>query len=65
MFTHVKLVSYFREARQELGKVLWPNRKTLTNNTVLVIAVSVALAAFIGVIDYLSTFGFENVLTLR
>ena len=61
----MRLTSYIREARQELGKVIWPNQRELRNHTLLVIAVSVALAAFIGVVDYLSTFGFEQFLRLR
>lgn len=65
MLTPVKLTTYFREAKQELTKVIWPNQRELRNHTVLVIAVSVALAAFIGVVDYLSTFGFEQFLRLR
>lgn len=60
-----KIPVYFREARQELGKVLWPSKRVLTDHTVLVIAVSIALAAFIGLVDYLSTIGFERFLTLR
>jgi preprotein translocase subunit SecE len=61
----MKLTSYVREARQELGKVLWPSKRTITNHTILVVAVSIAIAAFIGAIDYLSTLGFEKFLTLR
>ncbi|MDO8598752.1 MAG: preprotein translocase subunit SecE [bacterium] len=61
----MKLTTYIREARQELGKVLWPSQRTLTNHTILVIAVSVSIAAFIGVVDYLATIGFEKFLTLR
>ena len=61
----MKLTTYVREARQELGKVIWPNKRELTNHTILVIAVSVTLAAFIGAIDYLSTKGFEQFLRLR
>jgi len=61
----MRLTSYAREARQELSKVIWPNKRELTNHTILVIAVSVTLAAFIGAIDYLSTMGFEQFLRLR
>lgn len=61
----VKLVSYIKECRQELGKVIWPNRKELTDGTLLVIGVSLAVAAFLGAVDYLSTIGFEQLLRLR
>ena len=61
----LKLVTYAKECRQELGKVIWPNRKELTNGTLLVIGVSLALAAFLGVVDYISTIGFEQFIKLR
>jgi len=61
----MKITAYIRTCRQELGKVLWPSRRVLTDHTVLVIAVSIAIAVFIGVVDYLSTIGFETFLTLR
>jgi len=35
----------------ELRKVVWPTREQAVNLTALVIAVSVAVAAFIGVVD--------------
>ena len=60
-----KITTYIRECRQELSKVLWPSKQELTNHTLLVIGCTLALATFIGVIDYLSTIGFEQLLRLR
>jgi len=51
-----KLVEYVKASRQELKKVIWPDKKTTTNHTLLVIAVSLAVAAFLGVVDYIFTF---------
>jgi preprotein translocase subunit SecE len=39
------------DTRTELKKVVWPTREQAVNLTGLVIAVSVAVAAFIGVAD--------------
>jgi preprotein translocase subunit SecE len=39
------------DTRTELKKVVWPTREQTINLTGLVIAVAVAVAAFVGVID--------------
>ncbi len=43
---------FFYDTRTELRKVVWPTREQAVNLTGLVIAVSVAVAAFIGVVDF-------------
>lgn len=45
------LVSYLRESREELKKVVWPRWKETRNNTMLVIGISLFVAAFLGLID--------------
>jgi preprotein translocase subunit SecE len=40
------------ETRSELKKVVWPTREQAVNLTALVIAVSAAVAAFIGAVDW-------------
>lgn len=42
---------FFYDTKVELRKVVWPTREQAVNLTALVIAVSVAVAAFIGVVD--------------
>lgn len=61
----MRLTAYIRECRQELTKVIWPSKHQLRDHTLLVIGVSIAVAAFLGAVDYLSTFGFEQFLRLR
>lgn len=46
------LVQYLRNSRQELRKVSWPTKQQTVNSTILVIAVSIAIAAFLGGADY-------------
>lgn len=48
-----KIINYLKGARAELAKVAWPSRQTTVNHTVMVIAVSIGVALFLGVIDYL------------
>lgn len=45
------LFSYFRESREELKKVVWPTWLETRNNTMLVIGISLFVAAFLGLLD--------------
>jgi preprotein translocase subunit SecE len=42
---------FIYDTRAELKKVVWPTREQTLNLTALVIAVSLAVAAFIGIVD--------------
>jgi len=48
-----KAIIFLREARAELMKVNWPNKKQIVNYTMLVIGISIAGAIFLGSLDYL------------
>jgi preprotein translocase subunit SecE len=47
------LVEYLRDTRAELRKVHWPTREEAENLTKVVLAVTVSMAAFMGLLDYL------------
>lgn len=47
------LATYFRQTRAELRKVTWLSRKETLRLTGIVLAVTFAMAAFLGLIDYL------------
>jgi len=47
------IVKYIKETRAELRKVSWPTREEAFNLTAIVVAVTAAMAAFLGVVDYL------------
>jgi preprotein translocase subunit SecE len=46
------LTGYIKESRDELKKVVWPSRRDTINHTLLVIGISLAVAAFLGLIDF-------------
>lgn len=46
-----KLVSYIKESKDELKKVVWPSRRETTKYTLLVIGISLGVAAFLGAVD--------------
>ncbi len=49
------LIDYLKNAREELAKVAWPTRQTTINHTFMVIGVSLAVAVFLGAIDFVLT----------
>jgi preprotein translocase subunit SecE len=48
-----KIVTFFKEARIEMMKVNWPTKKQTINYTLIVIGLSLSVAAFLGSLDYL------------
>lgn len=51
MFAKVK--QFLVESRQELKRVNWPTRAETTRYTLFVIGISLALAAFLGFLDFI------------
>ena len=56
------IVKYFKDAKAEFKKVVWPTPKATTNNTIVVIAVCLVAGLFIFGVD--SLFAFLNRLIL-
>ena len=50
-----QLRQFFREVRFEMGKVTWPTMDEVTNSTMLVFIVTIALAIQCLVVDYVFT----------
>jgi len=57
-----KIVEYFISARAELKKVAWPTRPEITRFSILVIVISLAIAAFFGILDYALNLGLEQLI---
>lgn len=51
-----KLGNYLKESKDEMKKVVWPTRDQTTRYTIMVIGVTVVVAAFLGALDFLFTF---------
>ena len=58
-----KIIKLFHETKEELTRVSWPNRETVTKHTLLVIGVSLVLAIYLGAADLLFTYGLAQVIT--
>ena len=46
-----KIIRYIKESRDEMKKVHWPARREIVVSTGMVIAISLAVAAFLGSLD--------------
>jgi preprotein translocase subunit SecE len=55
-----RIANYIKETQAEMKHVNWPTRKQTIRFTVMVIAVSLATAALLGVADFI----FSKLLTL-
>ena len=58
------VVNYVKESREELKKVAWPTRNVVIRDTLVVVAVSLSMAIFFGVIDFGLSKGLERLLAL-
>jgi len=46
-------IKFVKEARAELGKVIWPSRAETIKLTGLVVAITIAVSIYVGGIDYI------------
>lgn len=51
------IARYFREVKSEMKKVVWPSRKQVVNNTLVVIAAVLVIGIIIWVLDAVFQFG--------
>lgn len=56
--------SWFKGMKAEFKKIVWPDQKSLTKQTIAVVSVSVVLALIIKILDMVMTFGIDRLLTL-
>lgn len=57
-----KLVNYIKESYAEMKKVTWPSKKETYRYTLMVIGISIATAAFLGLLDMIFNFGFKFII---
>ena len=55
MVNFTKITTFLKEVRLEMKKVNWPTRKETTRYTLIVIGVSLVVAAFLGGLDFIFT----------
>ena len=51
----MKITNYLRDVRGEMKHVSWPTRRQTITFTILVIGISAAVAAYLGILDFVFT----------
>ena len=54
-----KFINYIKTSIAELKKVSWPTKKETYNYTLIVIGLSLAVAIFLGSLDFVFNLGLE------
>ncbi|PIR92684.1 preprotein translocase subunit SecE [Candidatus Falkowbacteria bacterium CG10_big_fil_rev_8_21_14_0_10_44_15] len=57
-----KIGIYIKDSIEEVKKVTWPTRRETKNYTLLVIGISLVLAAYLGALDYIFNWLLERIL---
>ena len=48
-------ITFLKETREELKKVVWPGREQVIQSTIIVILASLIVGLFLGVLDFVFT----------
>lgn len=57
-----KLTEYFKETKAELKHVIWPSRSQTFYYTLVVIILSVIIAYYLGIFDFLFSQGLQKII---
>jgi len=58
-----KLIKYIKGSIEEMKKVTWPSKQETKNYTLLVVGISLAVAVFLGAVDYIFSWGFKFIIS--
>ena len=56
--------SWFKGLKAEYKQIIWPDKKSLTKQTIAVVATSVALGIIIKILDVIMTYGIDVIMKL-
>ena len=57
-----KILTFFNDVAKEMEKVTWPTREELLDSTRIVVVVSLVIAAFAWVVDWVISRGLSAIL---
>ncbi|OGI68160.1 preprotein translocase subunit SecE [Candidatus Nomurabacteria bacterium RIFCSPLOWO2_01_FULL_41_12] len=57
-----KITEYFKDTKMELKHVIWPGRSQTLYYTLIVIVLSVLVAYYLGIFDFIFSKGLEKLL---
>jgi preprotein translocase subunit SecE len=55
-----RFLSFFKEVKTEMKRVNWPTRKETIRYTLIVVGISIAVAIFLGGLDFIFRFLLEK-----
>ena len=58
-------ITYLKQTRDEMAKVVWPTRADVFRLTMIVLFVSVIVGLYIGALDYVFTLATEFIIGVR
>jgi preprotein translocase subunit SecE len=58
-----KITEYFKDTRAELKHVIWPSRSQTFYYTLIVIILSVVIAYYLGIFDFIFSQGLQKIIT--
>ncbi|KKQ88125.1 MAG: Preprotein translocase, SecE subunit [Parcubacteria group bacterium GW2011_GWF2_38_8] len=58
-----KVIEYFKETKTELKHVIWPNKRQTFYYTLIVIVLSILIAYFLGVFDFVFLQGLQKIIS--
>jgi len=56
-----KIRKYWKETLAELRKMTWPTKDELLGSTIVTVVVSMIVAIFIGIVDWILRLGVRNI----
>lgn len=58
-----KIIEYFNETKVELKHVIWPNRRQTIYYTLIVVVLSILVAYFLGIFDFIFLQGLQKIIS--
>ena len=59
-----KITEYFKETKTELKHVIWPTRSQTFYYTLIVIVLSVVIAYYLGIWDFIFSQGLQKIIAI-
>lgn len=53
--------TYLKHVREEFTHIVWPSNRTALAHTLVVIGIAIAIALFVGLLDYLFSLVVSNI----
>lgn len=60
----MKITEYLKETKTELKHVIWPSRSQTLYYTLIVIVLSLVIAYYLGIFDFIFSKGLEKIISL-